>query len=78
MNPEDLVRQSVQQTIATQLRSLYIRGVEVTQSTQWYQPAEHLNSWRFASDPRDGVRKIVWPPDNSIPMIANKPIFVRV
>ena len=43
-----------------------IRGVEVTQAIQYYRSRNHLTD---AAD-----RK----PDNSMPLIANKPAWVRV
>lgn len=54
--------------IVDQLRlaSPYIAGVEVTQAIQWYQADKHL------TDPADRG------PDNGVPLIANKPAWVRV
>ena len=43
-----------------------IRGIEVTQAIQYYRSSEHL------SDPADRG------PDNSVPLIADKPAWVRV
>lgn len=45
---------------------LYIHGVEVTQAIQYWRAADHL------TDPADRG------PDNSIPLVADKPAYVRV
>jgi len=48
------------------LRGLWIEGIEVTQAIQYQRSAEHL------SDSADQA------PDNSVPLIAGKPAWVRV
>src|SRR6266699_327305 len=45
---------------------LIIRGIVVTQGIQYYRADQHL------SDPADRG------PDNSLPLVANKPAWVRV
>src|ERR1051325_8941456 len=44
----------------------FVAGIEVTQSIQYYQAAQHLTDWKDRG------------PDNSVHLAANKPAYARV